>query len=52
MGESSRAPATSINEYVNCEVRVVIRFLAHEGVIPSEIHRRLVQAYGPEVINR
>lgn len=52
MGESSRAPAISISEYSKCEVRGVIRFLAHEGVIPAEIHHRLVQAYGPDVMNR
>jgi hypothetical protein len=52
MGESSRATATSINEYSKCEVRSVIRFLAQEGVIPTEIHRQLVKAYGPDVMNR
>lgn len=52
MDELSRATATSITEYSKCEVRSVIRFLAQEGVIPTEIHRRLVKAYGPDVMNR
>jgi len=51
MGESSRTTATSITEYSRCEVRSVIRFLA-QGVIPTEIHRRLVKTYGPDVMNR
>jgi hypothetical protein len=41
MGESSRATATSITEYLKCEVKSVICFLAQEGVIPTKIHRRL-----------
>ena len=35
----------------DCEVRGVIRFLQTEDVRPSEIHRRLVAAYGEHVMN-
>lgn len=43
---------TSITDYSKCEVRSVIHFLTKEGVIPSEIHRRLIQVYIPNVMNR
>lgn len=52
MGELSRATATSITDYSKCEVRCVIRFLAPKGVIHSETHRKLVQAYVLDVMNR
>ncbi|XP_050547292.1 protein GVQW3-like [Daktulosphaira vitifoliae] len=52
MGESSSATATSITEYSKCEVRSVIRFLSQEGIIPTEIHCRLVKAYAPDGMNR
>lgn len=52
MDESSRFPATSITDCSKYEVRNVIRFLSQKGVIPTKIHCRHVQAYGPDVMNR
>ena len=40
-----------ISNPADCEARGVIRFLQAENVIPSEIHRRLVAAYGEHVMN-
>ncbi|XP_015376093.1 PREDICTED: putative uncharacterized protein FLJ37770 [Diuraphis noxia] len=49
---SSDQNGFSTLRFLSCEVRSVIRFLAQEGVILTEIHRRLVEAYGPDVMNR
>lgn len=32
-------------------MRSVIKFLAHEGVLACDIRRRLVSAYGPDLMN-
>ena len=39
-----------ISNPADCEVRGVIRFLQAENVRPREIHRRLVAAYGEQVM--
>lgn len=41
-----------IQPYSEYEVRVVIHFLQAEGVTQSVIHRRLVNVYGQNVLNR
>ena len=40
-----------ISNPADCEVRGVIRFLQAENVRASEIHLRLVAAYGEHVTN-
>jgi histone-lysine N-methyltransferase SETMAR len=44
--------AALVKTWSNIEVRSVIRFLRVKGTPPSEIHRQLVEVYGPNVISR
>lgn len=41
----------TIADFSKCEVRGVIRFLHHNGTSPIEIHRQLIFAYGPNVMD-
>lgn len=41
----------TIADFSKCEVRGVIRFLHHKGTSPIEIHRELISAYGPNVMD-
>ena len=41
----------TIADFSKCEVRGVIRFLHHKGTSPIEIHRQLISAYGPNVMD-
>jgi hypothetical protein len=36
----------------NCEVRLVIKFLNAQSIVPIEIHRQLCRVYGPNIISK
>ncbi|KAL4149906.1 hypothetical protein QTP88_003757 [Uroleucon formosanum] len=42
------------DQYLSCtkEVRAVIRFLNFQNVFPTEIHRKITEVYGPNVMSR
>ncbi|KAE9522184.1 hypothetical protein AGLY_017444 [Aphis glycines] len=43
------------NQYLCCtkeEVRAVIRFFNFQNISPTEIHRKITEVYGPQVMSR
>lgn len=52
MHKSSRAADTSMKTIFNCHGKIVVKFLVYEGVLACDIHRILLPAYGPSVMNR
>ena len=42
--------ASKISDPASCEVRAVIRFLNAKGINAAQIHRELIEVYGPGVM--